>query len=155
MGHATQPDDNRPWPCPHCGYDLRGTVDLAAEIARCPECGRTCDVIEVLTNTPALRYGRHMIMFALLPVALFLLVSAVAMRIAQEPYSYIEIAGDYLLLIVLVSPIHFGVLAFFAVRHHRSVVTRGFFASAFVLVALAVNLFLIFVGIGVLEWLLG
>ncbi len=39
-----QDDDAEPWPCPHCGYDLRGTInEWREEVVQCPECGNTCN----------------------------------------------------------------------------------------------------------------
>lgn len=37
----------KPWPCPHCRYDLRSTVDSwKEESVTCPECGESCTAIE-------------------------------------------------------------------------------------------------------------
>lgn len=39
MNMSGSQSEDRPWPCPHCGYDLRASIERATQHARCPECG--------------------------------------------------------------------------------------------------------------------
>lgn len=39
----------KPWPCPHCRYDLRSAVDSwKEEPVTCPECGESCTASETV-----------------------------------------------------------------------------------------------------------
>lgn len=38
----------KPWPCPHCRYDLRSAVDSwKEESVTCPECGESCTANDI------------------------------------------------------------------------------------------------------------
>ncbi len=98
--------DPNSWPCPHCGYDLRGIVEVTKRDAViCPECGRASSMIALFDEAASPPWHRGWRWFAVfcspaLLIAVCFAVELLVMRLLAG-FAGIGFAGAFILLLIV------------------------------------------------------
>ncbi len=147
------PPDDRPWPCPGCGYDLRASFGVDDQVAACPECGRKPRISEFHHRPPIVRINRLIAILFRLPSVFLIVISMLGFR-GGGLNPFWRVADDALVYVFFVSPFYLFLPTILAIRHHHSFGLRFVVGLLLLFGFSLINTLIVLFGEGLLDQLL-